>query len=227
MNVKWQTIADFYKDNRNNYPFDLELYEYEIINNLLKDNNIETVKTIGGGPNLDFFIYQTDTNIKECVNIDIYKEYRGFDVVTLQNKYKDLFGYQGKYKFLHEAGKDRPVFGDYYDCIVDDVGPEPRFELDYTLTNPPKIFILVHQRHVEQLPWCFDFDKTMPMQFATKNFCVYSFESQRHLNEYCKVRQTEFRINNRYVPVIQRPNKENEDNNTKNNNIENFNKMFS
>jgi len=29
------------------------------------------------------------------------------------------------------------------------------------------------------------------------------------------------------VPVIQRPNKENEDNNTKNNNIENFNKMFS
>ena len=66
-NEKFRTITDFCLSNPAVYAFDLELYEYEIYNNLFKDNNIETVKTIGGGPNMDFFISQVDTPVKECV----------------------------------------------------------------------------------------------------------------------------------------------------------------
>jgi len=204
VNVKWQTIADFYQDNLKQYPFDLELFEYEIINNLFKDNNIETVKVLGGGANIDFFISQIDANIKECVNIDNSLKFRHLDIVPLQKKYKDLFRYQGQYKFLHEDAKDKPVFGEYYDCIIDNVGPEPKFELDYSLTNPPKIFIMDHYRHIEYWPWCVEFDKIMPMQFATRNSCVYSFESLKHINENIEVQIKEMKINNRYVPVIQR-----------------------
>ena len=224
-NEKFRTITDFCLSNPAVYAFDLELYEYEIYNNLFKDYNIETVKTIGGGPNMDFFISQVDTPVKECVNIDINLKYRFLDIIPLQKKYKELFGYEGQYKFLHEAGKERPVFGDYFDCVIDDVGPDPRFEMDYTLTNPPKIFILAHQRHIETLPWCFEFDKIMPMQFATKNTCVYSFESLKPVNKTFKGRETEMYINNKYVPVIQRPNKENDLDNPKNKSMEQFNKV--
>ena len=224
-NEKFKTITDFCLENPALYSFDLELYEYEIYNNLFKDYNIETVKTIGGGPNMDFFISQVDTPIKECVNIDINLKYRFLDIIPLHKKYKELFEYKGKYKFLHEAGKDRPVFGDYFDCIIDDVGPDPRFEMDYTLTNPPKIFILAHQRHIEQFPWCFEFDKIMPMQFATKNTCVYSFEFLKPVNETFKGRKTEMYINNKYVPVIQQQNKENNLDNEKNKNLKQFSQL--
>ena len=88
-NEKFRTITDFCLENPALYSFDLELYEQEIYNNLFKDNNIETVKTIGGGPNMDFFISQVDTPVKECVNIDINLKYRFLDIIPLQKKYKD------------------------------------------------------------------------------------------------------------------------------------------
>ena len=53
MPVKWEKITELYKDTKNHY-WDHSLEQYEILNNLFK--NVETVKCIGGGPNLDFFI---------------------------------------------------------------------------------------------------------------------------------------------------------------------------
>jgi len=154
--------------------------------------------SIGGfGSHLSHFL--SEKNL-----IDNSLKFRHLDIVPLQKKYKDLFRYQGQYKFLHEDAKDKPVFGEYYDCIIDNVGPEPKFELDYSLTNPPKIFIMDHYRHIEYWPWCVEFDKIMPMQFATRNSCVYSFESLKHINENIEVQIKEMKINNRYVPVIQR-----------------------
>jgi len=88
-NEKFRTITDFCLSNPAVYAFDLELYEYEIYNNLFKDYNIETVKTIGGGPNMDFFISQVDTPVKECVNIDINLKYRFLDIIPLQKNTKN------------------------------------------------------------------------------------------------------------------------------------------
>ena len=96
MNVKWTEIYNLYKDNLSHF-WDFELGQYEILNNLFK--NVETVKCLGGGPNLDFFIAQCGNNVKECLNIDKSFYYRHHNSIALQDKYKDLFSYNGKYEF--------------------------------------------------------------------------------------------------------------------------------
>ena len=60
MPVKWEKITELYKDTQNHY-WDHSLEQYEILNNLFK--NVETVKCIGGGPIIDFFIAQSNNNI--------------------------------------------------------------------------------------------------------------------------------------------------------------------
>ena len=125
MNVKWQKIINLYKDQNNHY-WDYELEQYEILNNLFK--NVETVKCIGGGPNLDFFIAQYGNNVKECVNIDKDLFYRNFNTLSLQDQYKDLFSYKGNYDFICTDAKNIPVFDKPYDCVIDngsEVTPVP------------------------------------------------------------------------------------------------------
>ena len=199
MNVKWQKIINLYKDQNNHY-WDYELEQYEILNNLFK--NVETVKCIGGGPNLDFFIAQYGNNVKECVNIDKDLFYRNFNTLSLQDQYKDLFSYKGNYDFICTDAKNIPVFDKPYDCVIDNVGPE--FELDYTLTNPPKMYIINHYRHIEYWDWCMQFDKIIPMQFATRHSCVYSFDFIEPINEIFPINRKTMKVNNRIVPVIQK-----------------------
>ncbi len=199
VNVKWTEIYNLYKDNKNNF-WDFELEQYEILNNLFK--NVETVKCIGGGPNLDFFIAQYGNNVKECLNIDKSFYYRHHNSIALQDKYKDLFSYDGKYEFKLQDAIETPVFDKPYDIIMDNVGPE--YNLDYSLTNPPKIYIINHYRHIELWNWCMEFDKVMPMQFATRHSCIYSFDFVEPINEVFPINRKTMKVNNRVVPVIQK-----------------------
>ena len=48
--------------------FEYQLHDYEILQSLFK--SIKTVKCIGGCINLDFFIAQSNNQVKSCVNID-------------------------------------------------------------------------------------------------------------------------------------------------------------
>ena len=83
--VKWEKITELYKDTQNHY-WDHSLEQYEILNNLFK--NVETVKCIGGGPNIDFFIAQSNNNIKECINIDKYLCFLHHNSYLKQKEYK-------------------------------------------------------------------------------------------------------------------------------------------
>ena len=201
MNVKWQKISKLYQDNKNHY-WDYTLEQYEILNNLFKD--VKTVKCIGGGPNIDFFIAQSDNDIEKCTNIDISLYFNkggvSFNNISLHDQYKDYFNYKGAYEFICTDATNLPVFDKPYDCIIDNIGPQ--FLLDYTLTNPPKIYIINHNKHIENFQWCVDFDKVMPMQFATRESCFYSFEHISPINEHCKIVKRDLNINNRKVPLI-------------------------
>ena len=68
-------ICDTYdrKDDKgNNLEFwDFELLEYLTMNKLFKEHNIKTVKWLGGGSNIAFFLAQLDNQVESCVTIDI------------------------------------------------------------------------------------------------------------------------------------------------------------
>ena len=194
--VKWEKITELYKDTQNHY-WDHPLEQYEILNNLFK--NIETVKCIGGGPNIDFFIAQSNNNIKECINIDKYLCFLHHNSYLKQKEYKELFSYKGEYEFVIKDSREIPVFDKSYDCIIDNCCMPDQ---DYTLTNPPKMYIINHNKHIEKFQLCMDFDKVIPMQFATRESCFYSFDYIEPINEHYETVEKELKVNNKTVPLI-------------------------
>ena len=196
MPVKWEKITELYKDTQNHY-WDHPLEQYEILNNLFK--NIETVKCIGGGPNIDFFIAQSNNNIKECINIDKYLCFLHHNSYLKQKEYKELFSYKGEYEFVIKDAREIPVFDKSYDCIIDNCCMPDQ---DYTLTNPPKMYIINHNKHIEKFQLCMDFDKVIPMQFATRESCFYSFDYIEPINEHYETVEKELKVNNKTVPLI-------------------------
>ena len=194
--VKWEKITELYKDTQNHY-WDHPLEQYEILNNLFK--NIETVKCIGGGPNIDFFIAQSNNNIKECINIDKYLCFLHHNSYLKQKEYKELFSYKGEYEFVIKDAREIPVFDKSYDCIIDNCCMPDQ---DYTLTNPPKMYIINHNKHIEKFQLCMDFDKVIPMQFATRESCFYSFDYIEPINEHYETVEKELKVNNKTVPLI-------------------------
>ena len=198
MPVKWEKITELYKDTQNHY-WDHSLEQYEILNNLFK--NVETVKCIGGRPNIDFFIAQSNNNIKECINIDKYLCFLHHNSYLKQKEYKELFSYKGEYEFVIKDAREIPVFDKSYDCIIDNCCMPDQ---DYTLTNPPKMYIINHNKHIEKFQLCMDFDKVIPMQFATRESCFYSFEYIKPINEHYNVIDKKFKIKDRWIPLILR-----------------------
>ena len=196
MPVKWEKITELYKDTQNHY-WDHPLEQYEILNNLFK--NVETVKCIGGGPNIDFFIAQSNNNIKECINIDKYLCFLHHNSYLKQKEYKELFSYKGEYEFVIKDAREIPVFDKSYDCIIDNCCMPDQ---DYTLTNPPKMYIINHNKHIEKFQLCMDFDKVIPMQFATRESCFYSFDYIEPINEHYETVEKELKVNNKTVPLI-------------------------
>ena len=196
MPVKWEKITELYKDTQNHY-WDHPLEQYEILNNLFK--NIETVKCIGGGPNIDFFIAQSNNNIKECINIDKYLCFLHHNSYLKQKEYKELFSYKGEYEFVIKDAREIPVFDKSYDCIIDNCCMPDQ---DYTLTNPPKMYIINHNKHIEKFQLCMDFDKVIPMQFATRESCFYSFDYIEPINEHHETVEKELKVNNKTVQLI-------------------------
>ena len=194
--VKWEKITELYKDTQNHY-WDHSLEQYEILNNLFK--NVETVKCIGGGPNIDFFIAQSNNNIKECINIDKYLCFLHHNSYLKQKEYKELFSYKGEYEFVIKDAREVPVFDKSYDCIIDNCCMPDQ---DYTLTNPPKMYIINHNKHIEKFQLCMDFDKVIPMQFATRESCFYSFDYIEPINEHYETVEKELKVNNKTVPLI-------------------------
>ena len=196
MPVKWEKITELYKDTQNHY-WDHSLEQYEILNNLFK--NVENVKCIGGGPNIDFFIAQSNNNIKECINIDKYLCFLHHNSYLKQKEYKELFSYKGEYEFVIKDAREIPVFDKSYDCIIDNCCMPDQ---DYTLTNPPKMYIINHNKHIEKFQLCMDFDKVIPMQFATRESCFYSFDYIEPINEHYETVEKELKVNNKTVPLI-------------------------
>ena len=49
-----------------------------------------------------------------------------------------------------------------------------------------------------------DFDKVIPMQFATRESCFYSFEYIKPINEHYNVIDKKFKIKDRWIPLILR-----------------------
>ena len=47
-----------------------------------------------------------------------------------------------------------------------------------------------------------DFDKVIPMQFATRESCFYSFDYIEPINEHYETVEKELKVNNKTVPLI-------------------------
>ena len=144
-------ICDTYdrKDDKgNNLEFwDFELLEYLTMNKLFKEHNIKTVKWLGGGSNIAFFLAQLDNQIESCVTIDInWNPNNTLITDNINNeKYKqyiDEFNYTGEYTFKNiKVEDDEDDFE--YDCVVNET---PQFNPKYL----PRLYFFLHNR---DKPW--------------------------------------------------------------------------
>ena len=144
-------ICDTYerKDDKGNLLefWDFELLEYLTMNKLFKDHNIKTVKWLGGGSNIAFFLAQLDNQVESCVTVDVnWNPFNSLIEDNINNeKYKqyiDEFNYTGQYTFKNiRVEDDKDDFE--YDCIVNELSfHNPRYL--------PKLYLFEHNR---EKPW--------------------------------------------------------------------------
>lgn len=196
---------DLWKDIKNLSRYDnyieLELFEYQILNDLF--SKIQTVKYNGGGANLDFFLGQYGNNITSCVNIErniINRD--GMDILQTIEHYKQKYNYKGSYHFDNRDALLNPIFNYYYDCVCDCIGPE---KVNYEFINPPKYYVLYHYAKIENFSWITEFDKKIPLQFATKNLAMFSHIETpiyRNYHNTNKVKRKRMTVNSRELPVL-------------------------
>ncbi len=109
------------REKKDYYHYDL--YEVEILNSLFRNHNVESVLSLGGMSNLDFFLAQYDNDVKTATNIDEAETWRpskgghGFNLEDKQQEYIQRFKYNGEYIFTKQSIERYDVVDRKYDVV--------------------------------------------------------------------------------------------------------------
>ena len=109
------------REKKDYYHYDL--YEVEILNSLFRNHNVESVLSLGGMSNLDFFLAQYDNDVKTATNIDEAETWRpskgghGFNLEHKQQEYIQRFKYNGEYIFTKQSIERYDVVDRKYDVV--------------------------------------------------------------------------------------------------------------
>ncbi len=149
------------------------LYEVEILNSLFRNHNVQTVLSLGGMSNLDFFLAQYDNDVKSAKNIDEADTWRGFNLEDKHQEYIQRFNYNGEYIFTKRSIDRYDVVDEKYDVVFCNIDT-----LKGQMKVMPEIFVKMWSRNglveTTREKMTLDYEKFFSNVLVTTNMTVFS-----------------------------------------------------
>ena len=149
------------------------LYEVEILNSLFRNHNVQTVLSLGGMSNLDFFLAQYDNDVKSAKNIDEADTWRGFNLEDKHQEYIRRFNYNGEYIFTKRSIDRYDVVDEKYDVVFCNIDT-----LKGQMKVMPEIFVKMWSRmglvETTREKMTLEYEKFFSNVLVTTNMTVFS-----------------------------------------------------
>ena len=149
------------------------LYEVEILNSLFRNHNVQTVLSLGGMSNLDFFLAQYDNDVKSAKNIDEADTWRGFNLEDKHQEYIRKFNYNGEYIFTKRSIDRYDVVDEKYDVVFCNIDT-----LKGQMKVMPEIFVKMWSRmglvETTREKMTLEYERFFSNVLVTTNMTVFS-----------------------------------------------------
>ncbi len=149
------------------------LYEVEILNSIFRNHNVQTVLSLGGMSNLDFFLAQYDNDVKSATNFDEADTWRGFNLEDKHQEYIQRFNYNGEYIFTKRSIDRYDVVDSKYDVVFCNIDT-----LKGQMKVMPEIFVKMWSRmgliETTREKMTLEYEKFFSNVLVTTNMTVFS-----------------------------------------------------
>ena len=157
------------------------LYEVEILNSLFRNHNVQTVLSLGGMSNLDFFLAQYDNDVKSAKNIDEADTWRGFNLEDKHQEYIRRFNYNGEYIFTKRSIDRYDVVDEKYDVVFCNIDT-----LKGQMKVMPEIFVKMWSRmglvETTREKMTLEYERFFSNVLVTTNMTVFSNKDLEYEN---------------------------------------------
>jgi len=178
------------------------LYEVEILNSLFRNHNVQTVLSLGGMSNLDFFLAQYDNDVKSAKNIDEADTWRGFNLEDKHQEYIRRFNYNGEYIFTKRSIDRYDVVDEKYDVVFCNIDT-----LKGQMKVMPEIFVKMWSRmglvETTREKMTLEYERFFSNVLVTTNMTVFSNTDLEYENNLV---ETSTKLEKKRTVVYQRMN---------------------
>jgi len=178
------------------------LYEVEILNSIFRNHNVQTVLSLGGMSNLDFFLAQYDNDVKSATNFDEADTWRGFNLEDKHQEYIQRFNYNGEYIFTKRSIDRYDVVDSKYDVVFCNIDT-----LKGQMKVMPEIFVKMWSRmgliETTREKMTLEYEKFFSNVLVTTNMTVFSNKEIEYENNLV---ETSTKLKKKRSVVYQRMN---------------------
>lgn len=178
------------------------LYEVEILNSIFRNHNVQTVLSLGGMSNLDFFLAQYDNDVKSATNFDEADTWRGFNLEDKHQEYIQRFNYNGEYIFTKRSIDRYDVVDKKYDVVFCNIDT-----LKGQMKVMPEIFVKMWSRmglvETTREKMTLEYEKFFSNVLVTTNMTVFSNKEIEYENNLV---ETSTKLEKKRSVVYQRMN---------------------
>ena len=178
------------------------LYEVEILNSIFRNHNVQTVLSLGGMSNLDFFLAQYDNDVKSATNFDEADTWRGFNLEDKHQEYIQRFNYNGEYIFTKRSIDRYDVVDKKYDVVFCNIDT-----LKGQMKVMPEIFVKMWSRmglvETTREKMTLEYEKFFSNVMVTTNMTVFSNKELEYENNLV---DTSTKLEKKRTVVYQRMN---------------------
>mgnify|MGYP003129486633 FL=1 len=178
------------------------LYEVEILNSIFRNHNVQTVLSLGGMSNLDFFLAQYDNDVKSATNFDEADTWRGFNLEDKHQEYIQRFNYNGEYIFTKRSIDRYDVVDKKYDVVFCNIDT-----LKGQMKVMPEIFVKMWSRmglvETTREKMTLEYEKFFSNVMVTTNMTVFSNKEIEYENNLV---ETSTKLEKKRSVVYQRMN---------------------
>ena len=178
------------------------LYEVEILNSIFRNHNVQTVLSLGGMSNLDFFLAQYDNDVKSATNFDEADTWRGFNLEDKHQEYIQRFNYNGEYIFTKQSIERYDVVDRKYDVVFCNIDT-----LKGQMKVMPEIFVKMWSRmglvETTREKMTLEYEKFFGNVLVTTNMTVFSNKEIEYENNLV---ETSTKLEKKRSVVYQRMN---------------------
>jgi len=178
------------------------LYEVEILNSIFRNHNVQTVLSLGGMSNLDFFLAQYDNDVKSATNFDEADTWRGFNLEDKHQEYIQRFNYNGEYIFTRRSLDRYDVVDEKYDVVFSNIDTlKGKMKVLPTIFIKMWSYIGLPEKVREKMTT--DYEKFFSNVLVTTNMTVFSNQEIEYENNLV---DTSTKLEKKRTVVYQRMN---------------------